>query len=181
MTAARVPQVVILDRDGTVVVDRHYLSDPAGLEFLPGAEAGLRHFQELGCRLVVITNQSGVGRGLFSMEQANRVNDRLREMVERIGVRLEGIYLCPHAPDSSCACRKPETGLLTLAAQELGFGVTSAVVIGDKASDVEFGRRGGAATILVCPSNGCSKVDPEPDFVVQDLIEAARVVASLRA
>ena len=100
-------RAVILDRDGTMVVDRHYLSDPDGLTFLPGAAEGLRLMYEQGNRLVVISNQSGVGRGMFSLEVLQRMNDRLMEMVRQAGARLEGIYCCPHRPEQQCACRKP--------------------------------------------------------------------------
>lgn len=181
MTAARAPRVVILDRDGTIVVDRHYLADPAGLEFLPGAAQGLRHFRDLGCRLVVVTNQSGVGRGFFSLEQAQRVNDGLRDLLAGIGVRLEAVYLCPHVPEAGCTCRKPGTGLLQRAVEDLDFEATSAVVVGDKASDVGFGQQGGATTILIRAPHDQSKLDARPDYIASDLVEAARIVETLQA
>jgi D-glycero-D-manno-heptose 1,7-bisphosphate phosphatase len=169
-------KVVILDRDGTIVVDRNYLSDPAGLEFEVGAAEGLRSMYESGCRLVVITNQSGVGRGLFSLERLQEIHDRLRQMVESIGVRLDGIYYCPHVPDAGCLCRKPQISLFNRAASELGFDASSAVVIGDKMSDIEFGHRAGAATVLVAANPPSLAQGPKPDFVVRDLIQAAKVI-----
>jgi D-glycero-D-manno-heptose 1,7-bisphosphate phosphatase len=95
-------KVVILDRDGTVVIDRGYLSDPAGLEFEPGAAEGLRWLYAQGYRLIVVTNQSGVGRGFFAMERVLAMNARLNVMVEAAGAKLAGIYVCPHAPDRLC-------------------------------------------------------------------------------
>lgn len=172
-------RVVILDRDGTIVVDRNYLSDPAGLEFETRAGEGLRSMYERGYRLVVITNQSGIGRGLFSHQRLQEIHDRLRQMVESIGARLEAIYYCPHAPDDGCDCRKPRTALFRQAASDLGFDASSAVVIGDKMTDVEFGHRAGAGTILV----GANSPDPlweiRPDFVAADLIEAAGLIEDL--
>jgi D-glycero-D-manno-heptose 1,7-bisphosphate phosphatase len=169
-------KVIILDRDGTIVVDRNYLSDPAELEFEAGAAEGLQLMYERGYRLVVITNQSGVGRGLFSLERLEEVHDRLRQMAESIGVRFEGIYYCPHAPDAGCLCRKPQVGLFSQAASELGFDRSSAVVIGDKMSDVEFGHRAGVMTIFVAANSPRLPAGPTPDFIVRDLIQAAEVI-----
>jgi D-glycero-D-manno-heptose 1,7-bisphosphate phosphatase len=173
-------KVIILDRDGTIVVDRNYLSDPADLEFEEGAAEGLRLMYDRGYRLVVITNQSGVGRGLFSVERLEEIHDRLRQMAESIGVRFEGIYYCPHAPDAGCLCRKPQTGLFEQAARELGFDRSSAVVVGDKMSDVEFGHRAGAMTVFVAANSPRLPAGPTPDFIVRDLVQAAEVIQYAR-
>lgn len=169
-------KVIILDRDGTIIVDRHYLSDPADLEFEPGAAAGLQRMHSRGYRLVVITNQSGVGRGLFSLVRLEEIHDRLRQMVKSIGARLDGIYYCPHVPDAGCSCRKPRIGLLNRAASELRFEPSSAVVIGDKVSDIEFGHRAGAATVLVAAESQNLAEGPKPDFIVRDLVQAAAII-----
>lgn len=173
---AAVDKVAILDRDGTIVVDRGYLDDPAGLEFEPGAAEGLNWLYSHGYRLVVITNQSGVGRGYFPAERLDAMNARLNLMVEEAGARLEGIYACPHSPDAGCACRKPALGLMTRAAADLGFDPASAVVIGDKESDIEFGRRAGATTILISGNAPTSHVRVKPDIVAPNLMEAARAL-----
>ena len=99
-------KTVILDRDGTIVIDRGYLDDPAGLEFAPGAAQGLTWLYSHGYRLVVVTNQSGVARGLFTLERVAEMNTRLNAMVAQVGARLEGIYVCPHAPDACRQCRR---------------------------------------------------------------------------
>jgi D-glycero-D-manno-heptose 1,7-bisphosphate phosphatase len=173
-------KVVILDRDGTIVVDRGYLADPAGLEFLPGAAEGLRLLHQRGCRLVVITNQSGVGRGLFSLGRLQEMNSRLEDMVRLRDARIERIYYCPHRPEENCPCRKPQTKLLMDAARELGFEPAKAVVIGDKSADIEFGRRAGASTMLIS-SDGLSSDGKRTaaDYVVPDLLAAAAVVDTL--
>jgi histidinol-phosphate phosphatase family protein len=171
---------VILDRDGTMVIDRGYLSDPAGLEFEPGAAEGLKWLCSHGYRLVVITNQSGVGRGLFTIERLEAMHERLNIMVEEAGAKLEGIYYCPHAPDDGCACRKPELGLLMRAASDLNFAPASAIMIGDKESDVEFGRRAGATTILIAAGASAVHVRTQADIIAPNLMEAAKAVAALR-
>jgi D-glycero-D-manno-heptose 1,7-bisphosphate phosphatase len=169
-------QVVILDRDGTVVVDRHYLADPDGLEFEPGAAEGLRKMTAMGCRLVIVTNQSGIARGFFSPAQLESMHDRLRSMVESAGSSLEAIYFCPHGPGEGCDCRKPNLGLMRQASAELGFEMPESIVIGDKLSDIEFGLRAGAVTMLVggAETSGSSV---KPDHVIGDLTEAADLIA----
>lgn len=175
-------KVVILDRDGTIVVDRGYLADPAGLEFLPGAAEGLRLMHQRGCRLVVITNQSGVGRGLFSLGRLHEMNSRLEDMVRLRDARIERIYYCPHRPDENCRCRKPQTKLLMDAARDLSFEPAKAVVIGDKSADIEFGRRAGAVTMLVS-SDGLSSDGKRTaaDYVVRDLLDAAAMIDRLES
>jgi D-glycero-D-manno-heptose 1,7-bisphosphate phosphatase len=179
MTADSHPgRVVILDRDGTIVVDKDYLDDPAGLVFLPGAAEALRWLWERGFRLVVITNQSGVARGRFDLQRLEEIHRRLNEMVALAGARLEGIYFCPHGPDDGCPCRKPRTGLLEQAARELGFDLSSVIVVGDKESDIELGRRVGAPTILIADANAPAPGATAASFVVSDLCAAARVIAT---
>jgi histidinol-phosphate phosphatase family protein len=100
-------------------------------------------------------------------------------MVDSIGARLEGIYYCPHAPEDRCQCRKPATALLDRAAAELGFDPSLAVVVGDKLSDVEFGRRAGATTVLIAKKMPEISDVSKPDYVVTNLVEAGQVIAGL--
>jgi histidinol-phosphate phosphatase family protein len=158
---------VFLDRDGTVMADRHFLADPAGVELLPGAAAGLRRMRDLGAALVVVTNQSGVGRGYFDLGAVERVNDRLRELLAAEGIELDGIYVCPHGPDEGCACRKPEPGLFLQARDELGLDLGASFVVGDREVDVEAGRRLGATPIRIGR-------EAEDLSAAADLIETAR-------
>jgi D-glycero-D-manno-heptose 1,7-bisphosphate phosphatase len=174
-----VDKVLVLDRDGTLVIDRGYLDDPAGLEFETGAAEGVRWLYARGFRLVVISNQSGVGRGYFSFEQLQAMNARLHAMVEEAGARLEGIYCCPHAPDAGCRCRKPALGLMTQAAAELRFDPACAVVLGDKETDIEFGRNARAATVLIA-ARPPGQLRVRPDVIAANFTEAARAAAALR-
>ncbi len=173
---------VLLDRDGTINVERVYLSDPDELELYPNTLAGLRRLQELGLGLAVVTNQSAIGRGFFDRERLQEINRRLTEMLSRGGVRLDAILVCPHTPDDACACRKPEPGLVLAAAKELGFDPAQAFVIGDKACDIELGQRLGATTLLVQTGYGNEELaggKVNPDYVVADLAEAARVIEDI--
>jgi D-glycero-D-manno-heptose 1,7-bisphosphate phosphatase len=172
---------VLLDRDGTINVERHYLSRPAQVELLPGALEGLRSLRRLGLGLAVVTNQSGVGRGYFDESALDAVHERLRDLLQAGGVELDGVYSCPHLPADGCGCRKPQPGLARLAAADLGFDPSEAFVIGDKPCDVELGRRLGAATLLV--RTGYGNRYPvgavRPDHVADDLADAARTIEAL--
>jgi histidinol-phosphate phosphatase family protein len=175
---------VFLDRDGTVIAERHYLSDPAGVELLPGAAEGLRRMRALGLPLVLVTNQSGVGRGYFGRDAVERVHGRLIELLAAEGVALSAIYSCPHAPDEACGCRKPLPGLLEQAARELGLDLPTCFVIGDKPCDIDLGLIVNATTFLVRTGYGAKYAEEggcRPHFVVSDLAEAAaRIGESLR-
>jgi D-glycero-D-manno-heptose 1,7-bisphosphate phosphatase len=180
VSAARAGRPVILDRDGTIVVDCGYLDDPQHLTFLPGATEGLRMLHRSGHPLIVISNQSGVGRGMFTLERLHEVNLRFTAMLEEAGAPLSGLYYCPHRPEEGCDCRKPNTALLHEAAAKVGFEPAEAVVIGDKSSDIELGRRVGATTILVSAGAAASDGKPaDPDYIARDLVEAARIIDQL--
>jgi D-glycero-D-manno-heptose 1,7-bisphosphate phosphatase len=179
MTAKR---YVLLDRDGTIIADRHYLSDPEGVELLPGAVEGLRALKRLGLGLLVVSNQSGLGRGYFQEQDLWAVHMRLRQLLAAEGLQLDGSYYCPHLPEDACACRKPAPGLVEQAAQEQGFEPSLCFVIGDKRSDVELGLAVGAVSILVRTGKGREHEalpGPAPHYVVDDLEQAARVIAGL--
>lgn len=171
---------VVLDRDGTILVEKHYLADPQHVELVKGAAEGLRQLQAMGLGLVVITNQSAIGRGMFDEARLEAIHNRMRELLKMVGVQLDGVYVCPHRPEDVCACRKPKAGLLERAARELSFKVKDCVVIGDKACDIDLGRQVGAATVLVRTGYGAQfAADPSvtPDYVVDDLRHAAQVIA----
>lgn len=171
---------VILDRDGTIVVDRHYLSDPAQLCLLPRAAEGLRALSDNGHPIIVITNQSGVGRGRFSLERMHEVNARLVEMVAATGARIDAVYFCPHDPAAGCDCRKPKTKLVLDAARHFGFDPGNSIVIGDKSTDVELGRRLHGVSMLVSSDGRAADGEwVEPDYIVRDLLEAAGIIGQL--
>lgn len=172
-------RIVLLDRDGTINVDTHYLSDPDALRLEEGAAEGLRRLVGHGFRLVVVTNQSGIARGYFTHSRLDAIHDRLATMLRAEGVVVDGWYVCPHRPEDGCACRKPATGLVERAAADLGFDPRHSWMIGDKAADVELGRAVGARTVLVRTGKGArTEADGAcaPDFVVDTLREAADVI-----
>jgi D-glycero-D-manno-heptose 1,7-bisphosphate phosphatase len=175
-------KTVILDRDGTVIVDKDYLCDPALVELLPGAAAGMRALAASGLRLVLVTNQSGVGRGMFTLDEVAAVNAELVRQLKRERIRLDGIYICPHAPGQDCDCRKPRPGLVLQAARELGFEPSHSVVIGDKLSDLGLGRAVGAVTVLVRTGYGAgeeARLAGEADIIADNLEQAAAEILKL--
>ena len=171
------PRFVVLDRDGTIIQERQYLSDPDQVSLIPGAGAALRELQQLGLLLVLITNQSGIGRGYFDHEQLESVHIRLAQLLKHERVRLDGVYVCPHKPDDDCGCRKPKLGLLEKAASDLGLSLEQGIVIGDKISDIEMGRAAHALTILVKTGYGAQLAPAGvADFVVDDLPAAVEII-----
>ena len=173
---------IVLDRDGTLIEECSYLSDPAQVKFIPGAVGALLDLKELGFGLVVITNQSAIGRSFLDEARLNLIHRRLTEMLAAEGVHLDGFYFCPHKPEDDCCCRKPRTGLIEKASEELDFSLRSSIVIGDKASDIEMGRAVGAMTLLVRTGYGAQVVAEEEvaaDYVVDDLPAAAEIIRSM--
>jgi D-glycero-D-manno-heptose 1,7-bisphosphate phosphatase len=139
---------LLLDRDGVVIEDRHRLGDPAGVALLPGAAATVAAANAAGVPVAIVTNQSGIGRGLYDEAAYRAVNQRLADLLAAQGARIDGFFHCPHRPDEGCACRKPKPGLLHSAAAALGLDLGRSVLIGDKLSDLEAARRAGSRAVL---------------------------------
>ena len=142
---------VFLDRDGTIIEDRHHLSDPEGVRLLPGAAEAVAALNRAGLRVLLITNQSGIGRGVFSRDDFDAVQARVEELLASSGARLDGVYLCPHSPELNppCDCRKPATGLYRRAAAEHDVDLSASAYVGDRLRDVlPAGELGGTAILL---------------------------------
>ena len=145
---------VFLDRDGTLIVEKHYLSDPQKVSLEIDVVAGLLDIQGMGHPLFVVSNQSGIGRGIFSDDDARRVNRRTDELLRESGITVTAWYYCPHAPDTNCECRKPLPGMARCASREWGVQLSGSYVIGDKASDLELADAIGGTGILVTTGHG---------------------------
>jgi D-glycero-D-manno-heptose 1,7-bisphosphate phosphatase len=145
---------ILLDRDGTLIEDRHYPSDPAQIELLPGVAQTLRRLSQAGCRLFVVSNQSGVGRGYCSLESVHACNARLARLAAAHDVYFTDMLLCPHSPEEGCACRKPRTGMWDALRGRHDLHAARTVMIGDKRDDVSFGRAAELRTVLVLTGKG---------------------------
>ncbi len=140
---------LILDRDGTIIEDRHYLSDPDGVALVPGTGQALGDLTASGVRLYLATNQSGIGRGYFEEKDYLAVQERLSRLLGRFGACFEDVAYCPHRPDDGCRCRKPETGLWESLAEANDLDQACTAMAGDKPSDVAFGLAGGLALVAL--------------------------------
>ncbi len=165
------PRAVLFDRDGTLVRDVPYNDEPAKVEAMPGAVEAVWALRAAGLRTAVVSNQSGVARGLVAPEALARVNAR----VDEIFGPFEAWEVCTHAPDEDCACRKPRPGLIEGAARRLGVRPDECVVIGDIGADVEAARAAGARSILV-PTEVTRRQETVGARLAADLPAAARMV-----
>lgn len=171
-------KVVFLDRDGTLNVDIGYMRNPEELVLIEGAARSVRKLNDLGVFVVVLTNQSGVGRGYFTEAEVGRANERLLELLKKEGARADAVYFCPHHPDDGCSCRKPAIGMLKQAAAEHGLELKGAIVIGDKLTDVELAHNAGGRGVLVLTGFGSDEsakvgeTGRAPDFIAKEIGEA---------
>ena len=171
---------IFLDRDGTLNPDPGYIKSPDQFELFPGVSEALASLKRAGARLIVVTNQSGVARGLLSREDLDAVHMKLKRLLDGTGASLDAIYFCPHHPDDGCKCRKPNRGMIDQAVQEWGVNLDRSYLIGDHIRDIELAKRIGARSILVTTG----VVSPQeadrlkasgvvPDWIASSLAEAA--------
>jgi len=179
-----------IDRDGVINRDLHHVHRIEDWQWLPGAFEGLRVLQGAGYRLVVVTNQAGIGRGLYTEGQFQALTAYMRQGLQEQGITLAGVYHCPHHPQAglgvyrqACACRKPAPGMLVQAAAELSLDLAQSVLVGDKHSDIQAGRRAGLrACVLVRSGHALSEADEAgADACLADLREAAAWLLALSA
>ncbi|UAL07807.1 MAG: HAD-IIIA family hydrolase [Candidatus Methanogranum gryphiswaldense] len=142
-------KTVLVDRDGTIVMDVPYCADPDKIQLLPGSAKGIKQLNDAGYKVIVVTNQSGIGRGLVTHEDLAKVHERLCQLIEAEGGHLDGIYYCPHHPDDNCGCRKPAIGMGEKVFIEHPINPTASYMIGDFDRDVQFGMKLGLKTFLV--------------------------------
>lgn len=146
---------VFLDRDGVINENQpDYVRSWAEVRFIPGALEALAHLAQAPFAVVVVTNQSAIGRGLMAEKVAAEINRRLQEVVTAHGGRIDAFYVCPHTPEEGCACRKPQPGLLLQAAEEQDLDLAASYLVGDALSDVQAARAAGVHPILVLTGRG---------------------------
>ncbi|MBM3888645.1 MAG: HAD family hydrolase [Verrucomicrobia bacterium] len=170
-------RAVFLDRDGTLVHETHYLHRVEDVRFVARAATALRRLRRAGFLLFIITNQSGVGRGFYTLEDVQRVNRYLLGVLGKYGAEVDGIYVCPHHPEDRCNCRKPSPKFLFDAAAQFDLRLADSFMVGDHISDIEAGRRAGARTVMVRTGHGEENLReaggrPPADHVARDLSAA---------
>ena len=180
---------VFLDRDGTINEEVDFLSSSDELHLIEGSAKAIREANQLGLKVFVITNQSGIARGFLTEQQLIKIHDHLIKMLNDLGAHIDAIYYCPHHPELGeapyrilCDCRKPNTGMLQKAVKQFGINLTKSFVIGDRMIDVQTAQAAGAASILVLTGYGktelelCRSNNFHIDFVARNLEEAMKFV-----
>ncbi len=172
-------KAIFVDRDGTINRDVHYLDSPDKFMMYPGVGQGIKTLKKKGYKIIVITNQSGIGRGYFTEQQLLIIHKKMAEEFQQFGVALDGIYYCPHHPDDQCNCRKPRTGLLEQAITDHNIDVKKSFMIGDKILDIGAGKKTGVRTVLIPEPHVRQEFlskKPEweyhPDYIADDFLDA---------
>ena len=178
-------RAIFFDRDGTLIVDKFYLNDPEQLEFLPGAIEALRLARTLGFLSFVVSNQSGIARGIATEEQVLGVNQRMTALLEKEAVKLEGVEYCPHHPDfdKACDCRKPGRGMIDRFLKKHEIDLERSYVIGDSKVDIDLGLNVGATSILVLTGYGLEQRElfgegTPPAHIADDVLAAVKWIAA---
>ena len=179
MTETR--KAVFLDRDGTINVDKDYLYKIEEFEYLPGVKDALKRFQAAGYELIIITNQSGIGRGYYTEEDFKKLCDFMTEDLKKDGIEISDIYYCPHLPEAAaieyradCDCRKPKPGMILAAANKYNLDLENSYMVGDSFTDVQCGRAAGVKTVFLgdYKCDACKRLcDDKPDIICKSLSE----------
>jgi D-glycero-D-manno-heptose 1,7-bisphosphate phosphatase len=170
---------VFLDRDGTLIREVNYCSDPKQVEIFAGVPEALQRLRNAGYKLILITNQAGIGRGYFTEAQYRLVEAEVARLV--LPATFDGVYFCADHPDSATERRKPGTGMVIEAQREHDVDLARSFFVGDKAIDVECGRKAGVRTILVKTGYGADETHANPDWVADDFSAAADIILSFSA
>jgi D-glycero-D-manno-heptose 1,7-bisphosphate phosphatase len=179
-------KVIFLDRDGTINKDASawtthgYTTTCEDFHFVPRSKEAIKMLTENGFDIIVISNQGGVRRGIFTQEALDEIDRKMRVECEKIGGKIKKSFYCPHRPEDNCDCRKPKTGLFEMARKELGLSTEGAFYIGDSGRDIEAGHKVGLRTILVLSGKSLAEDtktwDVKPDYIRKDLFEAAEAI-----
>jgi len=180
-------KVIFLDRDGTLNPDPGYISSIKQFKFYPDTLTSLSTLAKLGFKFAIVTNQSGIARGLIKEEELEKIHEFISNQFAQSGIPLLGIYKCPHHPKDGCSCRKPETGLFDEAAHQHDIDLSSAVMIGDTSADMKAGKARGMVTCLVRTGKGAEEEISlkdsglEPDFIGDSLGDCTSFLSDLNA
>ncbi len=169
-------KAVLLDRDGTINVDKGYVHNIESFEFLPGAIEGMKQLYKNGFKLFVVTNQSGLAIKCYTLEDMVKVHHYMLDVLHKEGIEIEKIYYCPHHPSViDCGCRKPKPGMLEDAIARFGIDVGKSYMVGDKLTDIEAGKAVGLKTMLVGKANCVA------DYCCNSLMDAADIILGVKS
>jgi len=171
-------RAVFIDRDGTINKNTGYIDSPDRFEIYPGVAEGIKKLKDNGFKIIIITNQSGIARGFFTVENLDEIHKKMNDILAKKDVKVDAIYFCPHHPDEKCDCRKPNTALFEKAIKEHNIDTYSSYMIGDRMLDVEAGSKIGVKTVLVPEKKDMVKKEIEeseinPDYISKDFMSGA--------
>lgn len=175
-------KAVFLDRDGTLIEEVDFLSTVEETRLFPFTTEALLLLSEAGFDLVVVTNQSGIGRGFFDAKAVNAIHEKIRLALRGAGIEIASFHFCPHLPNTGCECRKPNTGMIRQALEVKEYDLERSWTIGDKELDIGLGINAGTRTALVRTGYGAStesSLEPDPDVIAEDLLDAARKIVEI--
>ncbi len=173
-------KAIFFDRDGTLIIDKVYLNDPEQVEYLPGVFTALKRLRDAGYIFVVVTNQSGVARGIVDLKNIELIHQKLKNDFAKNEIDFAGFYFAPHSVESNHHTRKPNPGMLEMASKDHNIDLSKSWIIGDRMTDVEAGRRAGTKSILLAGVDHPDKSQFEkPDSFVPDLISASEVILNI--
>jgi D-glycero-D-manno-heptose 1,7-bisphosphate phosphatase len=178
MTEDKKQKTIFIDRDGTLIEEVNFLHRVEDLRYFPFTDEAVRLLKENGFLIIVVTNQSGIGRGIYTEADMHRVHEQIQNDLTE---KLDAYYFCPHLPNAGCTCRKPNLGMIELACQDFAIDLENSWVIGDKNLDVELGINAGIKTALVMTGYGknhLKTLEQKPDVVAENLIEAVESITN---
>jgi len=172
-----VNKAIFLDRDGVINVDKGYVYRIEDFEFTKGAIKALKYFQSLGYLLIVVTNQSGIGRGYYTLKDFKKLTEWMKNRLKADGIEIKEVYFCPHAPDAGCDCRKPAPGMIEKAARDFDIDLKKSWMIGDKISDIEAAKKAGIInTILIEDEGRRLKVEGGAKYKAKSLFDTISII-----
>ncbi|MBK7704976.1 MAG: HAD family hydrolase [Acidobacteria bacterium] len=169
-------KTVFLDRDGTLIQEVNFLHRLEDLSFFDYTDEAVRRLKQAGFLVVIVTNQSGIGRGIYTADDMHAIHDRIQD---ELSEKLDAFYFCPHLPDAGCACRKPQLGMIEQAATEFAIDLANSWMVGDKLLDVQLGFNAGIRTAMVKTGYGIvhgADLEREPDIIAENLLEVVAFI-----
>ncbi len=170
-------KVVFLDRDGVINIEKNYLYKIEDFEFIDGVFEALAYLQNLGYKLIIITNQSGIGRGYYTFEQYNKLTNWMIEQFNLNNIEISSVFCCPHEPNKNCNCRKPKTGMIEQSAEILDIDFENSWLIGDKDSDIQTAYNSNISnTIQVQSGHKFDKKDSKAKYIMNSIKDISTII-----
>lgn len=170
-------KAVFLDRDGVINIEKEYLYKIEEFEFIDGVFESAIYLQKLGYKLFIITNQSGIARGYYSLDEFNKLSTWMMDEFSKKGVKIEKLYFCPHGPNDNCSCRKPKTGMIDDALKEFDIDLAQSILIGDKISDIKCAKNAKIGlSVIVKSGHSFDEKEVNADFIIDSIKDIPNII-----